>query len=93
MTMHVLNPTSETDPPETVLAARLESLAGTTIGVISNGKEGTAGFFRHLDRILRERYGVGEVVLRQKSNYSAPAEPEIIEAARDWDAAVTGIGD
>ena len=30
------------------------TLAGKTIGFISNGKEGTKGFFAHLERILRD---------------------------------------
>ena len=71
----------------------LEQLEGKTVGFISNGKEGTKGFFSHLERMLREDLGVAEVVLRQKSNYSAPAETAIIEESRNWDATVTGLGD
>tara|TARA_B100001094_G_C18039589_1_gene724320 strand:+ start:630 stop:875 length:246 start_codon:yes stop_codon:yes gene_type:complete len=74
-------------------APRLQSLKGKTVGLISNGKEGTAGFFAHVDRLLRERYQVAEVILRTKSNYSAPAENEIIEDAKSWDLAITGLGD
>jgi hypothetical protein len=74
-------------------AQRLQSLKGKTVGLISNGKEGTAGFFAHVDRLLRERYQVAEVILRTKSNYSAPAEDEIIDDAKSWDLAITGLGD
>jgi hypothetical protein len=74
-------------------APRLQSLKGKTVGLISNGKEGTAGFFAHVDRLLRERYQVAEVILRTKANYSAPAENEIIEDAKSWDLAITGLGD
>jgi hypothetical protein len=74
-------------------APRLQSLKGKTVGLISNGKEGTAGFFAHVDRLLRERYQVAEVILRTKSNYSAPAEDEIIDDAKSWDLAITGLGD
>ena len=69
------------------------SLAGKTIGVISNGKEGTKGFFAHLDRILREELGVADVVLRVKSNFSAPADRQIVDELARWHAVVTGIGD
>lgn len=75
------------------MAPRLMSLAGKTVGFISNGKEGTKGFFAHLDRMLREELGVTEVVLRVKSNYSAPADPEIVDEIARWHAVVTGIGD
>ena len=93
MSYQVLNPTSEAAPEALELAPRLHHLTGKTIGVISNGKEGTNGFFAHLEHMLVNQLGVGKVVLRQKSNYSAPAEREIIAAAADWDVAITGIGD
>ncbi len=93
MSLHVLNPTNETVPLIGQPAPRLTSLTGTTIGFISNGKEGTHGFFHHLDQVLRQDYGVADVVRRTKSNYSAPADPHIIDELRRWQAVVTGIGD
>lgn len=93
MTIRVLNPTSESKVTALEPAPRLQSLKGKTVGLISNGKEGTAGFFAHVDRLLRERYQVAEVILRTKSNYSAPAEDEIIEEAGNWDLAISGLGD
>lgn len=93
MTIRVLNPTSESVVATVNPAPRLASLEGKTVGLISNGKEGTAGFFAHVDRLLRERYQVAEVVLRTKSNYSAPAEDEIIDEAKNWDLAISGLGD
>lgn len=93
MSVLVLDPTNETVPPLGRRAPRPLSLAGRTVGIISNGKEGTAGFFNHLDRMLRENFGVAEVVRRTKSNYSAPADPDIVDELRRWQAVVTGIGD
>ena len=93
MAIRVLNPTSESMVVAFEPAPRLQSLKGKTVGLISNGKEGTTGFFAHVDRLLRERYQVAEVILRTKSNYSAPAENEIIDDAKSWDLAITGLGD
>lgn len=93
MTYHVLNPTSEVSPEAVEIAPRLKSLADKTVGIISNGKEGTSGFFSHLEHLLVDQLQVGRVVLRQKSNYSAPAERSIVEEAAGWDVAITGIGD
>ena len=93
MTFRVLDPTSEAVAEETTLAPRLDSLTGKTVGFISNGKEGTRGFFRHLDEMLRNEFGVADVVHRIKSNYSAPADAPIMAEAANWDAAVTGLGD
>lgn len=93
MSLQVLDPTNETVPPLGQPAPRLASLAGRTVGIISNGKEGTGGFFNHLERVLRDRFDVAHVVRRIKSNYSAPADPDIVDELRRWQAVVTGIGD
>jgi hypothetical protein len=74
-------------------APRPASLAGKTVGFISNGKEGTKGYFAHLDRMLREEFGVAEVEWRTKSNFSAPADRHIVDEIARWQAVVTGIGD
>lgn len=93
MILQVLNPTNETVVPLGQPASRLSSLAGRTVGFISNGKEGTRGFFTHLERMLRSEFGVADVVLRVKSNYSAPADLAIAAEITRWDAVVTGLGD
>ena len=93
MVFQVLDPTNETAPPLGQLAPRAASLRGKTVGFISNGKEGTKGFFAHLDRMLRTEFGVASVVSRTKSNYSAPADGYIVGEIANWDAVITGIGD
>jgi hypothetical protein len=93
MTIRVLDPTSEAAIPAGTAAPRLATLEGKTVGLISNGKEGTRGFFRHLERLLKDDHGVGNVVLRTKSNYSAPADPHIAAEIRSWDAVISGLGD
>ena len=93
MTITVLDPTVAAPADSRQPAPRLPTLAGATVGFISNGKEGKAGFLAHLDRLLREHFSVADVVHLGKFNYRAPAEPDIIDAAREWDLAVTGLGD
>ena len=93
MAIRVLDPTSETSAGDRRPTPRPAALAGATVGFISNGKEGTAGFFAHLDPLLRERFGVKAIVHRTKANYSAPAEQDIIDEARNWNLAITGLGD
>jgi hypothetical protein len=93
MTFRVLDPTPGTAPPLGQLAPRLDTLKGKTVGFVSNGKEGTKGFFRHLEQILKDDYGVAKVVLRTKSHYSAPADKHIADEIRSWDAVVSGLGD
>jgi hypothetical protein len=91
--IRVLDPTNEMKVAGIKAAERPSSLKGKTVGFISNGKEGTKAYFAHVDRMLREELGVGEVVWRTKSNYSAPADTHIVDEIREWHAVVTGVGD
>ena len=93
MILRVLDPTNERKPAGGQAAPRLASLKGKTVGFISNGKEGSAGFFAHLDRMLRDEFGVADVVFRRKANYSAPAQAAIVDEIKNWQAVVTGVGD
>ena len=93
MTMQILDPTHEGESPDFAPAPRLQSLEGKTIGIISNGKKSTKPFFDALARELVEKYGVATVVRRTKSNYSAPADADIMEEATQWHALVAGVGD
>ena len=93
MTLRVLDPTNEAKAAAAEAASRLASLQGKTVGFISNGKEGTKGYFAHVERLLREEMGVAEVVWRTKSNYSAPVEAGIVDEIKRWHAVVAGVGD
>jgi len=93
MVLEILDPTNEAAAPVGTPAPRPRDLLGRTVGFISNGKEGTKGFFAHLERILLHEFGAARVVSRVKSNYSAPADPHIVAELAGWDAVVTGIGD
>jgi hypothetical protein len=93
MILRVFDPTNERKAAGGQPAPRLASLKGKTIGFISNGKEGTQGYFTHLDRMLRQEFGVADIVFRRKSNYSAPADAHIVDEIKNWQAVVTGVGD
>jgi hypothetical protein len=93
MTLRVFDPTNEMKAVGASLAPRLTSLEGKTVGIITNAKEGTKGYFTHLDRMLREQLGVADVVWRTKSNYSAPADAHIVREITNWHAVFTGVGD
>ena len=93
MTFEVFDPTNEKSSDGAALAPRLTSLSGKTIGIVTNEKEGTKGYFRHLDQLLRSELGVKDVIWRAKANYSAPAGLQIVAEMRNWDAVVSGIGD
>ncbi len=92
MSLQILNPSHEEVVEVTELADRLPDLSGVTVGIISNGKQGTRPFFDALEAELRAR-GVGEVERVTKPNYSAPAGDDILDRAKQWNALVAGIGD
>jgi hypothetical protein len=91
--MIVLDPTNETKTAGGQPAMRPTTLQGKTVGFISNGKEGTKGYFAELERQFRDVFGVADVVWRTKSNFSAPAAASIVDEIRTWQAVVAGVGD
>lgn len=91
--MRILDPTNEMKSAGVQLAPRLSSLEGLTVGIITNAKEGTKGYFTHLDRLLRQEMGVADVIWREKSNYSAPADAHILQEVTNWHAVFAGVGD
>ena len=93
MTLRLLDPTNELRAAGVRPASRLTTLEGKTVGIISNGKEGTSGYFGHLQRLLREEMKVANVVWRTKSNYSAPADAAIVAEITNWHAVFAGVGD
>ena len=93
MTLRLLDPTNELRTAGVRPAPRLTTLEGKTVGIISNGKEGTGGYCAHLQRLLREEMKVANVVWRTKSNYSAPADASIVAEITNWHAVFAGVGD
>jgi hypothetical protein len=89
----VLDPTHELGSPDARLAPRPRALSGITVGLLSNGKAGVARFFDHVEAILRDEWGVADVVRRTKGNYSAPAETELMAEAAGWQVLFAGVGD
>ncbi|MBV9896183.1 MAG: hypothetical protein JO020_18630 [Chloroflexi bacterium] len=75
------------------MARRLESLEGRVVGVLDNHKMNAERIFFRVERSLRERYGVREVLWRRKHNFSAPAPAALIAELAACDAIITGVGD
>lgn len=88
-----LDPTHESSSTKFNPASRLVSLEGATVAIISNGKKNTKPFFDFVEKELKDRQGVAEVVRLTKSNYSAPVEAELLVEAKKWQAIISGMGD
>ncbi len=93
MGLKVLDPRLEAEGGTLTMATPLRTLEGTTIGLLDNGKIGTARFYDHVEGLLRSRFGVREFIRRRKSDSSRPAPPEILGELSGADAIVSAVGD
>jgi hypothetical protein len=90
--IRLYDPTAEPRTLAATLAPRLGSLAGKRAGILDNGKANAGTLMLAVTRILQERYGVGEVVKREKPIAGPPA-PEILAALSECDFALVGSAD
>lgn len=93
MTLRVLDPRLSAEGEAARLAAPLASLDGALVGLLDNAKIGTARFYDHLEEMLRNRFGVREVIRRRKPDSSRPAPAELLGELSAADAIISGIGD
>jgi hypothetical protein len=93
MTLKVLDPRLAAEGEPAAPAAPLASLDGALVGLLDNAKIGTARFYDHLEAMLRQRFGVREVIRRRKPDSSRPAPPDLLGELSAADAIVSGIGD
>jgi hypothetical protein len=89
-----LDPTDQVDRGEKVFAPRLDTLAGKTIGLLDINKAKGSFFLDRLEEVLRERYGVKEVLRRKKlSAGRIAAEPLKAELRDKCDAIIEALSD
>jgi hypothetical protein len=86
------DPTAEPRRIEAALAPRLSSLAGTRVGILDNGKANAGTLMLAVAEQLKARYGVSEVVKRNKPVAGPPA-PEIVADLATCDFALVGSAD
>ncbi|HEY3068388.1 MAG TPA: hypothetical protein VGL09_21565 [Methylomirabilota bacterium] len=90
--IRLYDPTAEPRAVAAALAPRLSSLAGKRAGILDNGKANAGTLMLAVTKILQERYGVTEVVKRNKPVAGPPA-PEILAALSECDFALVGSAD
>ena len=93
MTLRVLDPRLDAEGEATKMAPAVGSLRGAVVGLLDNAKVGTARYFDHLEAMLRERYGVREVIRRRKPDASRPAPADMLGELSAADAIVSAVGD
>lgn len=93
MSLRILDPTLDSEAEQTGLAPALPSLEGRVIGLLDNNKHKVADLLDAIETILREEYGVREVVRLKKSDPSRPAPPDVAALFANVDALVSAVGD
>ena len=75
----LVNPLDETPRAVGRPAPRLGSLAGRKIGLLDISKWGGSFFLDYLEKALKDRYGVGQIVRLMKPTFTKPAPGAIID--------------
>ena len=89
----LVNPLDERASSARTPAPRLETLQGSTIGLLDISKPGGSVFLDRLERILTERHGVADVVRVTKPTYTKPAPAEVLEGLRFVDGVIEALAD
>ena len=90
--MKLYDPTAEPRALNAQLAPRLASLAGKRAGILDNGKANAGTLMLAVAKILKDRYGVTDVVKREKP-VAGPPKPEVLDALSQCDFVLVGSAD
>ena len=92
--LEVLDPTVEPIPVEAVIAARPDTLDGTVIGLLANGKRNSDELLEMIQEVLADRYEFKAVIARNKGNASRPCPVDLLaELAGQCEVVITASGD
>ena len=90
----VLDPTAAPRKIVQAMAPGLDGLGGQSIGFLWNNKPNGDLLFERLEKLLREKYEISDVVYRRKSTASIPAEESVLdELAGSVQAVIVGLAD
>jgi len=93
-TITVLNPVGELRSAATALPASPSTLQGLTVGFLDNTKHNFDCLVQGIGVVLKERFGVTQIVHMRKANAATPAAPEIIATlSKECDLVFAGSAD
>ena len=90
----VLDPTAAPRKMEQAMAPGLDGLGGKSVGFLWNSKPNGDLLFERLEKLLREKYEIADVVYKRKPTASLPATESVIdELAESVQAVIVGLAD
>ena len=90
----VLDPTAAPREMVQPMAPVLDGLGGQSVGFLWNSKPNGDLLFERLEKLLREKYEIANVVYKRKPTASLPAKEEVIdELVGSVQAAIVGLAD
>jgi hypothetical protein len=95
MPITLVNPLDETSRVHSNPAPRLADLTAKTIGLLDISKPGGSVFLDRLEQMLKQRYGVAQVVRAIKPTFTKPAPDSVIAKFVDakCDAVIEALAD
>ena len=90
----VLDPTAAPREMVQAMAPVLGGLGGRSVGFLWNSKPNGDLLFERLEKLLREKYEISDVVYKRKPTASIPAKDEVSdELAGSGQAVIVGLAD
>jgi hypothetical protein len=89
----LVNPLDESSREQQAPAPRLESLEGKTLALLDISKPGGKAFLDRMEHLLKDRYGVAEVVREIKPTYTKPAPGALLERLGFVDGVIEALAD
>ena len=90
----VLDPTAAPREMGQAMAPVLDGLGGQSVGFLWNSKPNGDLLFERLEKLLREKYEIANVVYKRKPTASLPAKEDVIdELVASVQAVIVGLAD
>ena len=90
----VLDPTAAPREMVQAMAPVLDGLGGQSVGFLWNSKPNGDLLFERLEKLLREKYEIANVVYKRKPTASLPAKENVIdELVASVQAVIVGLAD
>ena len=92
--IYVLDPRVLPDVQDSMLAERPESLDGSVVGLLANGKKNSQELLEQVYEVLSESFELKRAVPDNKGNASRPCPPNLLaELSEVCDVVITASGD